>query len=289
MNDFDVAIALRVYPGISKQPIGDFTNKFELFQISFLSLIDSIGEVSARFYVILDGCDDRYAEFILSLLSPSQVMIERTNRVGNATTFLLQMEWLLQQTFSENIYFAEDDYIYRPSMFNHMLRILQSTTTPVHFVTPHNHGDYYKHIIHQTVGTRLAFIDGLQCHLPLSTCLTFLTTKKILSQTRDVFATYRAGNFDFSIFTALVKPSVFLMPPWVLFRKKYFQKALAKAYLHTWKQVLFGKKYNLAVAIDAVGTHMQYDEVGPGVDWMTIITAYRKSLSHETNLESYQS
>lgn len=279
MRKYDIAIALRVYPKIAKQPIGNFKDKFDLFQVSLFSLLASLSDVQARFYVILDGCDDRYENLVNSMINPDDLQIERVQRAGNEATFLMQMDWLLKQSFSEKVFFAEDDYVYRPAMFSRMLTVLDNNQPAIHFVSPHNHGDYYNSIIQQSVGTRLLFAANSHWHMPVSTCLTFLTTRRVLSETRNVLRTYKNGNSDFAIFASLVKPSLFLCPPRCLWRHRFFVKNLFKAHAMTWKQLYFGRRYNLAVPVDAAGTHMQFDEVGPGTDWDGMILDYKRRMA----------
>jgi hypothetical protein len=283
MKKYDVAIALRVYPKIAKQPIGNFSDKFELFRVSLFSLMASLADLRARFYVILDSCDNRYEALAASMINAEDLEIEKVERAGNERTFLMQMDWLLKQPYADKVYFAEDDYIYRPNLFSRMLNVLDHHQPAVHFVSPHNHGDYYHNTIQQVAGTRLMFAAGCHWHLPVSTCLTFLSTRGVLAATRKVMRTYKRRNTDFAIFVALVKPSLFLLPPLSLWRNTFFLKNLAKAHFWTWQQLYFGRRYKLAVPVDAVGTHMQYDEVGPGIDWDGLIQDYlrRRPISNQ--------
>jgi len=147
----------------------------------------------------------------------------------------------------------------------------------VHFVTPLNHGDFYRYPTDKRLGTNLAYLNNIHCQLPISTCLTFLTTKSVLRQTRCVFASYARNHYDFVIFAVLTRPGIFLLPPLSLLAERHFVKSLFKAYRNNILQIFGKRRYTLAVAIDPVGTHLQFDEVGPGVDWETIIQQYLKS------------
>ena len=49
----------------------------------------------------------------------------KLNGVGNRATFNMQIKILLDQNFSEIVYFAEDDYLYLPNQFESMVRFLQ--------------------------------------------------------------------------------------------------------------------------------------------------------------------
>jgi hypothetical protein len=279
MNNFDLAIALRVYPKISKEPLGNFENKFDLFRVSFKSLLASLAPLQAKFYVILDSCDQRYATFISNLLPPQSLQIEQIDKAGNAKTFLMQLQWLQAQADADIVFVAEDDYLYQPGMFGRMVDLIKKRKDTVHFISPHNHWHYYSSSIQLKLGTRLMFENGEHWHSPVSTCLTFLTTKNVLAETSNVFSTYAKGNFDFSIFVSLVRPSVFRLPPLKLVTDRFFLKSFLKAIRHTAVQVYWGRSYVLAVPIVPVATHMQNDELGPGVDWGRLVEDLKNDLS----------
>jgi hypothetical protein len=214
------------------------------------------------------------------MIKNEDLEIKKVVSAGNEKTFLMQINWLLHQNYAEKVFFAEDDYLYRPKMFAQMLQVLDNQSTPVHFVAPHNHGDYYHSVLQHAAGTRLIFEQERHWHAPVSACLTFLTTRRVLTETCNIFRTYKNGNSDFAIFTALVRPSLFLFPPKSLWRNLFFIKNLVKAHWMTWRQLYFGRRYNLVVPIDAVATHMQFDELGPGVDWAKLIMEYQQHLAH---------
>ena len=62
--------------------------------------------------------------------------------IGNQATFKLQLDILLEQNYSEIVYFAEDDYFYFPNQFEKMINFLKKNID-VDFVTPYDHLDYY--------------------------------------------------------------------------------------------------------------------------------------------------
>jgi hypothetical protein len=276
LKKYDLAIALRVYPGISKQPIGNFQSKLEMFQVNLNSLLKALGTARAFLYLILDGCDERFEEFARSRIAPEDLKIDCRNGEGNEATFLLQIDWLLKQQYSEALFFAEDDYVYRPDTFLPMLQLLRKEAD---FISPHNHGDYYGSKLQHQLGTRLLFAEGLHWHLPASTCLTFLTRKEVLAATAAVFRTYARGNLDFTLFTVLTMPGVFRLPPLRLLRNFFFLKCMMKAWWMCPAQLISGRTYRLAVPVEAAGTHLQYDETGPGKNWETLISEYKSELA----------
>jgi hypothetical protein len=272
LKTFDVAIALRAYPGISKQPIGKFRSKLEMFSINLLSLKAALGQAKAFFYLILDGCDQSFEDFARAHIEEGSLEIDRRDCIGNERTFLLQLDWLLQQNHSDFLFFAEDDYVYRPDSFGPMLSLLKNSAD---FISPHNHGDYYHSRLQQQLGTRLLFAEEMHWHLPASTCLTFLTRKNVLSETAPVFRTYARRNLDFTLFTVLTMPEIFRLPSLTLLKNRFFLKCLLKAWWMCPEQLISGRRYRLAVPLMAAGTHLQFDETGPGIQWEDIISHFR--------------
>ena len=279
MKHYDVAIALRVYPGISKQPIGNFCSKLEMFRVNLLSLYRALGSKKARIHLMLDGCNESFAEAAGKIVPPEDLEITFTPSVGNEQTFLLQIDWLLQQGWSENLFFAEDDYVYQAGSFEAILNLLEKPENNIGFVSPHNHGDYYRSRLQQKLGTRLLFSEGHHWHLPASTCLTFFTRKEVLQATQKVFRTYARGNLDFTLFTVLTMPEKMRLPSLSLLKERFFLKCLLKAWWMTGSQLLSGRSWQLAVPVEAAGTHLQFDETGPGIDWEGLIDKYRRELT----------
>lgn len=265
-----VAIAIRIYPKVSKQPFIYHDNKFLLVRLGLLSLKKCLTNVSYKIFFILDGCNDEYTGLIENIFSSESFEICKTSAIGNAATFLKQIDILLNQTFSENIFLAEDDYLYVPGQFYRMLQLIEQNEK-VHFVTPHAHLDYYKHQLHVAVNKKVEMLHNNYWHKASSTCLTFLTTKAILRQTKTVFETFKNNNYDYSIWIALTKTNMFginmLGYNW---RNIFYWKSIAKVMKFSCFRYLAGKKYNLYVAIPAVATHMQYDELGPYCNWNKI-------------------
>ena len=42
---------------------------------------------------------------------------------------------------------------------------------------------------------------------------------------------------------------------------------IARAWLHCWKQILFGKRWKLWVPTPSIGTHMEKAFLAPSIDW----------------------
>jgi hypothetical protein len=149
----------------------------------------------------------------------------------------------------------------------------------VHFISPYDHPDCYRLKLHHGRKSLKVF-EGRHWRTAGSTCLTFLTKKETLEKTQTTFKTYSAGNHDCSLWLSLTKQSVFSLPKFLrgCISKDVPRTAplIAKAWIHGWRQILFGRKWNLWVPIPAVATHLDAQGLSPAVDWMPLLTEQRE-------------
>ncbi|MCL4356330.1 MAG: hypothetical protein M1460_00455 [Candidatus Thermoplasmatota archaeon] len=131
--------------------------------------------------------------------------IENMENAGNRKTFLKQIEVLSNQNYSDNIYFAEDYYIYSKHSLKKMVDIMEKKQ--VHFISPYDHPDYYKnttcsnaHRYIHNYRTRILYEDGMHFRMSSSTTMTFLTTAKILRKTSKIFKSYLKYHYSWWIF-----------------------------------------------------------------------------------------
>ncbi|HMP87214.1 MAG TPA: hypothetical protein PKE63_08030, partial [Lacibacter sp.] len=80
---YDVAVAWRIYPGVSKVPLIYPQDKWQLVRTCLLSFMQATGELRIRYYFILDGCPPAYRELIESLLPGPCTTILETPAMGN--------------------------------------------------------------------------------------------------------------------------------------------------------------------------------------------------------------
>ena len=119
MSSYDIAIAYRIYPKVAKPALGlPFSdNKLRLSEICLRSFKQSLGSLRAKIWVLLDQCPEDYADLFLKYFSREDLSLIRLPGIGNQATFGKQIDILLQQTDSNLVYFAEDDYVYLPDQF----------------------------------------------------------------------------------------------------------------------------------------------------------------------------
>lgn len=259
-----IAIAYRIYPGISKSPAIHSDSKYKLSELCAASFSQSLVGIDYKMWVILDNCPDEYKALFHKYFTNIEFI--ETNAIGNGLTFKKQIEVLLEQDYSENIFFAEDDYFYLPDCMNKILDFLQSDHKP-DFVTPYDHLDYYTMNIHKHKKEEITF-NKHKWRTENGACLTFLSTKKVLAQTQKVFLTYAKKNYDTSLWIALTKqrafnPLMYISPS--LQGMSWF-KTYVKLWLYT-PYFPFIPKYKLYTPVPSLSTHLEKHFLAPNIDW----------------------
>lgn len=263
-----VSIAYRIYPKVSKVPAFHADDKYKLSEVCIDSFAKSLSNIDFHLNVLLDGCPDNYKELFLKYFDKTKVTFFEYNCVGNRETFKQQMDILLNQDFSENIYFAEDDYYYQPNSFSKMLEMID--VKGVDFVSPYDHPDAYNLELHN-YDSRIKVCSGLHWRSVATTTMTFLTTKSILNQSRHIFDTYTKRNLDASLWLSATKFHL-LSPLVFMFFLGPYGKIVKKAYIDGWGwiQILFRRKYYLYSPMPSIATHIEKDYLAPNINWEEI-------------------
>lgn len=266
MKQYDLAIAYRIYPGVSKSPIIYADNKLKLSEICLKSFYDALKGITPYVYIILDGCPPEYKILFEEVLIDIDYEFIETNSIGNGQTFQLQMDTLLSQDKSEYIFFAEDDYFYMENAFILTLNALKSKK--VDFISPYDHPDVHNIDFHN-YKKKYIVINDTKWIISSSTTLTFMTTKKVLAETKHVFDTYKKRNYDASIWISMTKLNTF---NFILFFKYMFTdipklKIYLKVVYFNFFTAIFGKRRILAQAIPSLATHLENNVLAPNIDW----------------------
>jgi hypothetical protein len=265
---YDVAVAYRIYPSVSRVPPVFPNDKLKLSELCLKTFKESLGSLKVKMFVLLDNCPPSYEDLFTRYFDEQDLELIRLNGVGNRATFDRQINILLDQRFSEIIYFAEDDYLYLPNQFESMVKFLHEEQ--VDFVSPYDHFDYYVLDLHNQKNF-IKFFNDKHWRTAASTCLTFLTTKTILGKTQNVFRSYTKGNDDVSLWLSLTKRKLF--NPLVILKyyrtNGHFFGIILHAWQFCWRQILFGKRRNLWVPIPSVATHLERDHLAPTFTWLT--------------------
>ena len=269
---YDVAVAYRVYPGVSKPsrglPFDD--DKLHQAEICLGSFKKSLGSLRVKIWAILDGCPSTYEDMFRRYFDPEDLVIVNTQKIGNASTFAEQMNILLSQSDADAVYFAEDDYVYMPDSFHLLLDFLHNGKD-VQFVTAFDHPDYYDLRLHDFPKWLQIYENYHWCNAA-STCLTFLTTKKLLMKYETVFRSYEKRNYDVSLWLSITKYRIFNPGSWARYALKLDKSmlyVLAKSWLYNWNQNLFGQQAHLWAPIPSIALHLDRYHVAPGFDLAT--------------------
>lgn len=270
---YDLAIAYRIYPGVSKMPFIHSDNKLKLAEAGIRSLKVALSNIRARMFCIMDNCPPEYETMIKKYFNDDDLEFMRFNGAGNQRTFGVQIETLLNQTYSEVVFFAEDDYIYRKETIYSAIQLIKKNPK-AHFITPYDHPDSYSLKIHNSYKYKVITEGGLHWRTSASTCLTFITTQKTLNSTKDAFYSYCEGNWDSSLWFALTKYNVFSLTQIIkmAFQDTFLLKVILLSWIKTWRTILFSKRYFLWQPIPSIATHMESTGIAPNIDWMKIVS-----------------
>jgi hypothetical protein len=272
-----LAIVYRIYPKVSKIPPVFADDKYKLSELCLSSFVRALKDIDYKIWVLLDNCPDEYFE-LFKLYFGDRAELIATPCIGNPGTFGKQMQILLTQDFSENIYFAEDDYFYLAPAFTDMLDFFDSEHK-VDFLTPYNHADYFELDLHQYKKSEIKFKDTTW-RTESTTCMTFLTNKTILKKNYSIFDSYTKKNYDASLWLAMTKKRIFnpLLYPKYLFTNFELFKIFAKAWIYTPFKLLFGKTYKLYSPNPSLATHMDNKYLAPEIDWYELFKKEKKIL-----------
>jgi hypothetical protein len=260
----DLAIAYRVYPRVSPTPAAWGSDKLELSRHCLRSFKSALGSLRVKMWVLLDGCPPAYEELFRQYFSDEELEFVHLDGIGNHATFSMQVDLLTRQTDAELVFFAEDDYFYLPNALVTMIDFALSYSD-VDFVTPYDHPDTYNAASHFE-RHRIRPFKSRYWRTSTSTCLTFLARRSALVRLREIFDSYRKGNNDGSLWLSITE-KMGLLDLRVHFHDKARIKLWVKAWFWGFRQILFGRSYNLWNPLPSVATHMGLPFLAPTIDW----------------------
>lgn len=267
----DLVIAYRIYPRISRVPPIHADDKLKLSELCARSLRDGLAGLSYRLIVLLDQCPPVYQDLFRDLFPERNLELAPLAGEGNLATFGHQIDRLASQSDSEAVYFAEDDYFYFPGALGEMRRFLASDPG-IHFVTGLDHGDYHRSPLHEYPRPARDF-EGRRWRQSGSTCLTFMTRRNTLMQTREHLRTYCRGNTDAAMWFGLTGRSRSLSP-WKTAIWKCPSLALGTL-AYSWRFGSLrnpgGSNFTLWAPEPTLCAHMENQTLPPGMDWDQIL------------------
>lgn len=293
-KNFDVTIALRTYPGnkhSNSRPIFK-SDRYKLLDVCLKSLKNCLGSLRIKIFALLDNCPPKWEELFNKYFDKNELEVLHLKNAGEVGSLEVAMNILINQSFSEIVYMAEDDYFYLPNQFEKMVKFLKSDSE-VDFITPYDALDHYTHPLHK-YQSKIKFFAGKHWRTVATTCNTYLTSKKTLIKIKDIFLrSYSSQKFftkfilkkknflniyfrdfiprsaDADVWLSLTKKKIYNL--FEILKYRYHNLNLYGVYFRTWrynwKQVLFGKKWNLWCPIPTIATHMEKTVLAPGIDW----------------------
>lgn len=205
---YQLAIVHRVCPALAKTA-AIYTDKFEMVKATTTSLAQALSGIRTKLIVLLDGCDGKYENLFDRAFEGGRVdgvEYERisTPAIGNQATYGKQLELLAALSkVTDNLYFSEDDYIYRPHAFRTMIEFLQEPGVDI--VTPLDHPDNYQR-------DRESYLKGVirvsaDCHWREigSTCCTFMLKSTDIARAHKSLSYYAEGGSDYVMGLLLTK------------------------------------------------------------------------------------
>jgi len=262
-----LSIVYRIYPKVSKVPPIYSDNKLKLSELCLKSFKAALGNIEAKIWIILDNCPDEYKQMLDEILSGYNYEFIEVDGIGNGQTFKMQLEILSAQSFSEYVYFAEDDYFYLPNSIEMMLNTIMSNNE-IHFLTPYNHLDYYQSDFHN-YHIEHKYFNNKEWKKVNSTCMTFMSSKKVINECYTTLQTYSNNNWDNSMFMTItgINATNFSLMFKSVFNSTHLFKSYIKQFLHTPIKALFGKRFNLFAPEESIATHMDSNYLAPQVNW----------------------
>ena len=266
MKQYDLSLVYRIYPGIAKKnkPVIFPDDKYKMSEVCIKSLKLALGSLRTKIWVILDNCPPKYKRLFEKNLSAFDIEFLELDGKGNYYTFNKQIEILLNQNYSDIIYFAEDDYLLRPNSLEVAVDFMKNNSN-ADFLSIYDSLDYYKMNFHNYKSSQIKFKKIIWKQVSCTT-LSFMTKKTILNETKDVFDTYSKNrNYDSSLWVSLTKKKFFSISSILNFILKKDRDLIRfiKAWIYCWRQIIFGKKYFLWVPEPSLGTHLEEDGISP--------------------------
>jgi hypothetical protein len=197
-----ITICMRVYPGITRNPVIKGP-KLQTFSKCLSSLLIACVGFKVNIIFLLDACPIKFEKLILDLTKKYQVpssIVRHANRSG-VKSFLMQLE-LLTDCNTELVGLVEDDYIFDSDAISTILKL--NEIFPDDYYTLFNSADYYELNIHDYIKP-IHRIGDILCMEVASTTFTFFTNKKNLVTHRKNFSSYRLNNNDYTIWLSITK------------------------------------------------------------------------------------
>lgn len=264
---YDLVIAYRIYPKVSKIPPIYPEDKYNLSKLCLGSFKKSLEGLKVKMYVILDNCPEEYKDLFTLNFNDEELTFIPIEIGGNKNTFKKQIDILTNQNDSEIVYFAEDDYFYIKNIKD-IVKTLKNKEAD--FISPYEHPDCYSnwHVINK----KIIIINNQRFLTVQHACLTFATRKDILIKNKNKLLIY--SNWfasDFVMWGCLTLGISYFKHLKIFLKYKNINidniKVFGSMLFFSWYNFILNKKYILLMPIDTIATHMESNFLSPCIDW----------------------
>jgi hypothetical protein len=223
----------RIYPGKpDNRPFAN-GNKRLLVQTCLWSFLQSCRRAGAdvQLTILLDGCPDDWASMAHYIAFDIKHNIVMLDGIGNKPSFLKQLEMTLDGPGDEFVYFAEDDYLYRPCAIKQLLGVYHPNFNG--FYSSYDHIDRYVRGDDRKLDAGIIIAGDWHWRTAESTTMAFGAPRHVIRKTVDIMREYACEG-----------------------RKMWYP--------------IIDKGYILWSPIPSLATHVQDGVLAPCVDWETV-------------------
>ncbi len=270
MNNFDVVIAYRCYPWISKKPKYRNDDKLMMIKFGLKSLVLCLWNLKAKFFIIADWIPEKWEKEIVDVIWKHDYEYIYTQSIWNVSTRNKQIDILLMQNDAQIVYFAEDDYLYQNNWeFKEWIELLKNKKAD--FVTLFDHPDYYVWNYHRVKHEYIVTEKRIWRTVP-STCLTFMTTKHNLKNTeKQLRLFWKWSCYDHTMRLIITHYNLYRIMD-INLKEKFRKIPVERLYLiitrfYWWKYIIKNKRLKLYAPTPSICTHLEWTDISPLVKW----------------------
>ena len=182
----------RIYPGKPDDRPFANGNKLKLVQVcldSFVAATVSARPDNIHITFLLDDCPSAWVLAVHDIVRPyfreDAILydIVELDGIGNKPSFLKQLEMALDGRSNEFVYFAEDDYLYRPGA---IVRMIEFNRVNDSFITPYDHPDRYTRGDDRPMKSYIEIWNDWHWRTVESTTMTFGADRRVIRDVSDI-------------------------------------------------------------------------------------------------------
>lgn len=264
---YDLVVAYRIYPKISKVPPAYPNDKYKLSKLCLESFKKATEGINIKVYALLDNCPKEYEDLFTENFKKENLEIINLDNIGNKATFKKQIEILSNQNDSDIVYFAEDDYFYIKNIKN-LVEFIKSGQAD--FATPYEHPACYDS--NNALKNTDKVFENQKYTTVQHACLTFMTKKNTLISNKrylSIFSNWFGS--DFVIWGCITLGIKFFKYAKLIIKPKNYgienMKVFGSMWIFAWHRFILNKKYTLYMPIETFATHMESNYLSPNIDW----------------------